>query len=138
MNIRDAILAAADHIEANPKQFSFMSIEQPSRPHCGTPGCALGWIGAFGGYRSMIFQGHRASLPALGLPESSDGAHMFYARMDSLKGRLSWQSDAADCAVTLRRYADKYHPATEQKPTIDVGSWSAIASICGYTPKVSA
>lgn len=44
--IRQAILQAADHIEKNPCDFNFYSVD---KPECGTPGCALGWIGVFMG-----------------------------------------------------------------------------------------
>ena len=42
MNIRQALLKAADSIEQHPKLFSFHSCELPNE--CGTPGCALGWL----------------------------------------------------------------------------------------------
>ena len=46
MNLRNAILQAADTIEQNPSLFEFTSVQRPD-PECGTPACALGWIAAY-------------------------------------------------------------------------------------------
>jgi hypothetical protein len=119
MNIRQAILRAADHIESTPKEFNFQSVYIPDGPGCGTPGCALGWIGHFAGYdeqRAVAESGDSATVLYIGrkvLGVKCEG-HMlnrneFYARMDTLAG--GWQHGAVACARGLRLYADKYHPA---------------------------
>jgi hypothetical protein len=102
MNIRDAILEAAAHIERNPDDFNFHSIEKPS--HCGTPGCAIGWIGVFAG----IEEEHPSWLSAIKRQTGID-AHDFYKKMSDIQ--LGWIFEAASCAITMRLYADKYHPA---------------------------
>ena len=46
MNIRTAILKAADSIEQNPDIYNWSNVQVPP---CGTPGGMLGLIGAFRG-----------------------------------------------------------------------------------------
>lgn len=125
MQIREAILKAADHIEANPGEFNFCSAGVPYGPGCGTPGCALGWIGAFAGHR-MRGEGYGFSGVAadvLGLPTASehrdvgiahDAADQFYRMMDLFSD--DWRFNAVDCAAALRTYADRYHP--EEYPEV--------------------
>lgn len=107
MNIREAILRAADMIELHPKQFDFMSIYVPS---CGTPGCAIGWIGCFMGIRDTNRSDGKTNVGYVcaeaGLPDSME----FYNRMDLIAPR-GWRRKAVLCAQGLRAYADKYHPA---------------------------
>jgi hypothetical protein len=109
MNIREAILLAADHIETNPREFDFDSIHVPD---CGAPGCALGWIGAHLG----VERGENlvAVCRAMGFGKSDAGLE-FYRRMDSIQGVLRGQPDWSEshihCARLMRVYADKYHPA---------------------------
>ncbi len=112
MNIREAILKAADHIERNPRMFNFDEVVVPG--NCGTPGCALGWIGHFSGVRPTdlqiwAFVNRDVCKPILGMP-----AGTFYDRMDELHGQTTWRHSAAECAFALRLYADKYHPAEVQ------------------------
>jgi hypothetical protein len=122
MNIRDAILKAADHIERNPAEFRFASIAIPGGPGCGTPGCALGWIGAFGGLEAACHGFNRSANEMLELPSEflSGSLHgptieyAFYNRMDALCGSISWRVSASECARSMRLYADKYHPATDK------------------------
>lgn len=106
MNIREAILKAADHIEANPGLFNFEYITVPG---CGSPGCALGWIGAFYGIQAdeTIC---RMSVDVMGIDSLE-----FYGRMREI-ARGNWRETAAGCAANLRLYANKYHP--EQLPSI--------------------
>lgn len=112
MNIREAILRAADHISGDHGSFDFRKTTIP----CGTPGCALGWIGSFAG-----FTGHIATSGLIrwfnkqtGIYDAGefDGGGEFYARMDALCGSEQWKWGAALCASTLRLYADKYHHET--------------------------
>jgi hypothetical protein len=108
MDIREAILKAANQIERHPETFEFFSFDKPG---CGTPGCALGWIGAFMNFRhdSVSYAADTAE-QVLGIQEGD-----FYTRMHTVLGggKLDdrWTDDAAMCAWTLRGYADAYHPA---------------------------
>lgn len=117
MNIRDAILKAADHIEGSPRLFNFGKCATPH--DCGTPGCALGWIGFFAGkqFHGAIVCDVAASIGIPGnVRGSSEGT--FYERMNKLcadDDRI-WIEDAAACARGMRLYADKYHPATALIP----------------------
>jgi hypothetical protein len=127
MNIRQAILKAADHIERHPAEFNWNSCDMPG---CGTPGCAIGWIGYFYfGGKAVKHERHyllsTISNTALGV---SSG--MFYGRMDDFV--ISWTEDAVRCAVALRGYANKYHP--EAKGT-DVLIPSSVRAIFDMTPE---
>jgi hypothetical protein len=121
MNIRQAILAAADHIERNPGEFRFHSVAIPGFPSCGTPGCAIGWIASFMGMKDSQWGkafsvGDRKNI--LGLTDME-----FYGRMDDLTD-CDWKVSPAICVIALRLYADKYHPA---KP-VAIPNWQAIAA----------
>jgi len=107
MNVRNAILKAADHIEKNPDEFDFMAIGFPE-PNCGMPACTIGWIGSF--------LGKRASYGVTGFSEEVLGVFAldFYERMDQLGGN-TWRSEAAACARALRQYADVHCPATQPR-----------------------
>jgi hypothetical protein len=122
MQIRDAILAAASHIERNPGEFAFSSINIPDGPGCGTPGCAIGWIAAFrkGEYQSFNGKAWNAVCNPMGINDS-----LFYDRMCVLDGGHEWKHDAARCAGALRAYAYKYHPA---RPLI-LPDWNAMAAV---------
>jgi len=106
MNVRNAILKAADHIEKNPNEFDFMAIGFPE-PNCGTPGCALSWIGSF--------LGKRAECGVTWFPEEVLGieAIEFYYRMEGFDNNWRWRADA--CARALRCYADAYYPTTQPR-----------------------
>ena len=117
MNIRQAILKAADSIEQHPKMFSFGSL---SIPGCGSPGCALGWTGHHLGMRGY---GLKNICIAIGLPlltkykdrDDCWRAMTFYTRMTELIGSGDWRNSAPECAKALRLYADKYHPAEHKR-----------------------
>ncbi len=112
MNIREAILKAADHIERNPAAYCFSENDMPT---CGTPGCLMGWIGFYAGVKptSACYMG--AVRKALGFDYGDIGAFV-----RSFNGNVSherymhlmdYQDDARVGAEVLRMYADKYHPA---------------------------
>lgn len=112
MNIRQAIFKAADHIEQNPSAFRFASIYVP-KSDCGTPGCALGWIGYFFGCIDKdraSFDG-RTNVSYVASETVKISSSEFYDRMTAALGSDSWITDAAACAHGMRLYADKYHPA---------------------------
>lgn len=114
MDIYNAILAAADYIERHPNDFCFYSREVPS--NCGSPGCALGWIGVFAGAKAGTDV--RDIAPAvLGVSEGE-----FYKRLTGLHnehGFISgrwWTKYADACAVVMRMYAERYHkPESKQE-----------------------
>lgn len=114
MNIREAILMAADTLERRPDLWRWSNCYVPD---CGTPGCAMGWIGHFAGCEVRLSVVAVAK-KKLGLPH--DG--YFYDRMNDLVGQ-PWSSDLALCVKGLRLYADKYHPAPVKTP-----NWEAIAA----------
>lgn len=109
MNIREAILKAADHIERNPGTFRF---SVGTKPHdCGSPGCAIGWIGYFAGCKSRSYIDISKELFNIHHSE-------VYLRLTSAESPLAtdwaygtWPRSAERCACALRFYADKYHPA---------------------------
>lgn len=123
MNIRHAILAAADKIESSPQQYSFLSIGIPDPNNPETRGCALGWIGAYWGLPTEEFG--FSSVPALLGMEFDNSTYVFYRRMDEICGEIvgqfvgaesvefnnteHWINNADNCAECLRRYAYKYH-----------------------------
>jgi len=106
MNIREAILEAADSIEQYPELFYFGSIANPDFD-CGTPGCALGWIAFHCGITKGIAIDRFSEVTTL-LGFGPDNDDQFYDRMTDI--HCNWRNDAPDCASALRKYADKYHP----------------------------
>ncbi len=110
MEIREAILKAADHIQANPGEFDFQASYVPD---CGTPGCALGWIGYFAGMKRGVTGNYQVSSTVFGF-----GSPDFYDRITELTSN-AWHTSTTNCAHALRLYADKYHPeTTEEYPAI--------------------
>lgn len=107
MNIYNAIMTAADHIESDPGSFNFSRSRVPAA--CGSPGCALGWIGFFLGTTGIhacdvaIEIGVDCTLNPNRKPEGN-----FYERVDALVGS-EWIFNAAKCVKGLRLYAAKYH-----------------------------
>lgn len=113
MEIREAILKAADHIQANPGEFDFGAWWVPNG--CGTPGCAVGWIAHFMGWEAGVGCWNDAAR-VVGV-ESLE----FMNRMGEVSGnQLGWTQSATECARALRLYADRWHPeeTPEQFPTI--------------------
>jgi hypothetical protein len=115
MNVYEAIMLAANLIEQRPREFNFYSTSVPDGPGCGTPGCALGWIGAFlPDEQISIEYGPNFMHPCItgvarkmGMRECPE----FYERMNELNKGIEgyWTKDAKICAEILRLYAAKYH-----------------------------
>ena len=128
-DVYTAIMKAADQIEWFPKDFRF---SETCIPACGSPGCALGWIGAFLGVRNdgynrgetnpPFFVAARQIIPEEltttgGITTYGRPDRVFYTRMDELDelngtppARFNdWRHNAAECARCLRLYAAKYH-----------------------------
>ena len=111
MNLREAILKTADLIERDPGMWNY---DYPFIPPCGSPGCALGFIGMFMGYQDGDCVGI-VSRDVLGVGELE-----FYGRMNALEQGCDWMKFphiAVDC---LRHYADTYHPKTRVGIPADV------------------
>lgn len=121
IDVRTAILEAADYIEANPNYFDFMSVWTPKEHTCGSPGCAIGWINHFANNRIGKTIGCSEEVNAvLGVTPDK-----FYKRMDGfLMFSSDWRYNAKYCARRLRRYANKFHPA---KPSKELKSGSEVA-----------
>lgn len=122
MNLREPILQAADHIEQHPEEFSFQSCCFPDELHCGTPGCAIGWIAFFALPRVRGTAPHEEWFPDVANELFGDGPSAdwhFYARMNELCEEKDeedihhWMQNPTVCAATLRLYADKYYPETK-------------------------
>ena len=105
MNLRQAILNTARVFETRPELFQFTF---PGVPHCGTPGCALGVIGAFLDFKEGTLAGEVAAR-LIPTDSTRPSEKLFYDRMDDLVG-LKWIESPELCAQGLRLYADKYHP----------------------------
>jgi len=111
MNIRQAILKAADSIQQYPELFKWSSC---SVGGCNTPGCALGWIDHhLGAKEGDPFGWHSGLFSALEI----GNAGRFYDQMRQVSSLPKlWQDNNKVCAKTLRKYADKYHPQTDHIP----------------------
>jgi hypothetical protein len=118
VNIRDAILAAADHIEANPGDYNFNEWAVP-KPGC--KACMLGWIGKFLGMEDGTCN-NDVKRAIAGSRQWDD----FYWEVHKASGGWAYQDSGAGAAKALRAYADAYHPA-EVKP-VRVPDWQAIAA----------
>lgn len=136
MQIRDAILAAASHIERNPGRFKFDEIAVPERDahECGAPGCAIGWVAHFTGLEFPRTGGglcphHKPQI--MRVHDDSNvcsrvfgcGHDELYSRLDALD--IGWMHAASACARALRLYADKYHLA----PAPILPDWNAMAAV---------
>jgi hypothetical protein len=116
-NIYDAIMKAADHIERNPELFQFHRIYVPE---CGTPACALGWIGFFVGSKDATRIATDGLTNVGYVAETALKIHdagVFYAFMQENAG-LRWQRNAAECAAGMRLFAKRYRDASPDWKTI--------------------
>lgn len=102
MNIREAILHAADHIERNPRAYQF---DTNSKPKCGTPGCLLGWIGHFAGIEATDDSYMDVVAKVIG------HEWMYMGDLADELGLGGYTVDAKRAASVLRAYADRHHPA---------------------------
>lgn len=123
MNIRDAILKAADHIEREPRTYDFCGMYVPG---CGSVGCLWGWIGYFLGMPADTC--NMAVANEIGIPSTG---HLYRFGSEVL-GDWSYQNDPKAAAKVLRLYADKYYPA--EKPRQELARWED----CTWQPKRAA
>ncbi|HEU4601787.1 MAG TPA: hypothetical protein VFS24_07455 [Steroidobacteraceae bacterium] len=118
MNTYDVIMRAAAHIEQNPQLFDYHKIYVPS---CGTPGCALGWIGFFARAKDPLRTDGFTNVGYTAKSVLGCEASEFYLFMqDAVPG---WTKSAALCAKGMRLYAEKHH-----KPAQSTPDWLALAS----------
>jgi hypothetical protein len=110
MNLYNAIMKAAEHIERNPESYRFFSHRVPE---CGMPGCLWGHIGAQLG---MV----GACNMEVAVKMAKDSTGHLYSFMDLRWNRmpsdspertklLAWHHNAKVAAEGLREYAEKYH-----------------------------
>ena len=103
MNIRIAILKAADSIERNPESYAFF---QGDKLIGDSPrGCMLVWIGHFAGVEQVSRYYSDDVAQYLGLRYLND----FTSKCCKLITTEVYDNPVGATAV-LRKYADKYHP----------------------------
>lgn len=105
MDIRTAILKAADHIERNPETYSFHSNDKPD---CGTPGCMLGWVGVFLDVpaRESAYTGSYMNRTAMALGLQGMGDFLRFCEGYSNRKKLyGFTHDASEAATLLRAFA---------------------------------
>jgi hypothetical protein len=106
--IYEAIMKAADTLDKDPKMWFWRNINVPA---CGTPACALGWIGHHLGHApgNLITR----VCPILNIEMPGD----FYHRMDQLGVTMNTWTPPSEVAAGLRLYAAKYHkPVSREIP----------------------
>jgi len=125
MKIYDAIIKAAAHIERNPELFDY---RLSHIPNCGSPGCAIGWIGHYLGVpRSLSVVTQSKQIIGVEWGYRGNGK-TFVERMDAFESEAFglWRRDAAECARVLRLYAEQYH-GHERQNTVTPPDWNTIA-----------
>jgi hypothetical protein len=109
-----AIMRAADWIETHPERFDFGACDVPAM-ECGSPGCAIGWIGAFAGFKSGQTTWN-VSEKLLGLKGDGD----FYERMRAISAENGkhgyWRTSPKMLAKHMRLYASRYHASSLLPP----------------------
>lgn len=146
-NIREAILRAADHLEAHPEQYDIFRTNVGSNSGfiCGGPpsewrGCALAWIDKMASGKGSAESASRIMNLKVGEEYFSDGFGDFRDRMNEFADYFAWTRNASECSRALRLYANKYHPA-DSAPRLDPAfvSWrDALALEHGYSTGVQA
>lgn len=109
MNVREAILKAADHIERQPTSYEYVT---NSKPDCGTPGCMAGWLGHFLGVEiggAGVYSEAVAKRLGYKLSTLLDE----FGRCDKSGYGYEHQISPLAAAATLRVFADKHYPASE-------------------------
>lgn len=104
--IRSAILRTAELFEREPGMFMFHNCDIPG---CGTPACALGWIGAYLGIRA----GEGIFLASEAMGHADTGR--FYSDMWTISPS-GWRTTPQVLVKNLRAYADKFYPEQQLDP----------------------
>lgn len=119
MNVYNIIMAAADQIEKDPGSFKYSN---PTVPQCGSPGCAVGWIGSLAEVKpgTCVTDVCR---DVMGIPGPQQRSHpRFHAPYNTFERRM----DAIDCGwkqfdrvgPAMRRYAEIHHAHEKVEPPI--------------------
>lgn len=116
--IRAALLKAADQIEQNPESYNFKTNDKPDG--CGSPGCILGWVGAFLGIESdPEFPGAYASdvVDAVGFSWTDISETVAPAALHpSEKIHGIYTNSPISAAVMVREFADIRFPVKDVIP----------------------
>lgn len=123
MNIYQATLAAADHIERNPGNYDFCgAVRSPSST--ADKGCLIGWIAYFVGEAADQPCGSQSDDAPLARRLVGVSFAEFEERFTPLVLRNGGSySDAGPSAAALREYAAKYLAKPQQQPP----DWQAMA-----------
>lgn len=118
MNIRDAILAAADHIERNPAAYRFTATDTGDG-NC--PACMWGHIGRMLGMPNFT-QNWDVGERVFGrkFPMTDNPTRRLYETKQNPGERPTM--NAGDAAALMRRFADEHFPATKaitREPTVN-------------------
>lgn len=110
MKLRDAILKAADHIEANPSLYDFGRFKSPE---CDTPACMVGWVAHFMGVPAglNVWSGLFDGPGCIGVMGVDDSAFMHRMMVLSVEHDVWPAVNPTEAPEALRLYADKYCPA---------------------------
>jgi hypothetical protein len=103
--IRGAILSTAKLFEEKPDLWNWSNTQVPD---CGTPGCALGYIGT-----ALEIPAGKAVVwveEVLGYKDIFSVQSKFYADMNDASRDYGWNLSASGASKALRAYADKYFP----------------------------
>jgi hypothetical protein len=123
ISIYNAILAAADTIERNPRLYVFQANLVPK---CGTPGCLIGHIGAQLGHTGQsIYDGDTwtsIGLDPINRHSLLDQMGYYDFRFKTEEGRsfakFAVTEDAPLAAAFLRYFAQRFKPAHTGIPSI--------------------
>lgn len=111
MNIRQAFLASADHIEAHPARFNFTNETRTPRS-IASRACYLGWVAFFMGEPADQDCGSSGENSPLCTKLLGITFAEFQGRLSPIVSALGASyNDARHAPAVLRTYADKYHTA---------------------------
>lgn len=119
MNIYDAIMKAADHIEADPSSYNFF---EPNAPGAGGRGCMIGWVGHYMGLAGKDV--YHEVVPALGVDVAKNTLPNILHVVGFQAGDGCVTADARLAAKVMRRWAKTY-----QAPVKHIGIPDRIRAI---------
>lgn len=111
LQIRTALLAAAETFEVKPGLFDYGEVKVPP---CGSPGCVVGMIGFHLGMKMGTDISDVAHL--LGFDDGSFHEHGMYNAFTEVYG-CGWRDSPKEAAEMLRLYADAKFPVAQAAPT---------------------
>lgn len=113
MEVREALLKTATLFTDHPEVFNFKEVQIPG--NCGSPGCALGYIGFFLGMTGDDQFISGSVCEALGIEST-----FIFESLTKVYGNRDWYDSAAKCAEALRMYADVHHPEIKKTTRKDM------------------